>query len=97
MSEFINPLDTYPILKLMLGGSVGRLFNPLIICICKCHICNFNFSSPGQIGRYFADGLFQCISINGEFSILIQYSLNFVPKGAVENKSAFVQVMANKR
>ena len=41
----------------------------------------------------FAD-IFKCISMNEKFCFSIQISLKFVPKGAIDNKWALVQVMA---
>ena len=44
-------------------------------------------------GRNLTDDVFKCIFIN-EFCILIRISLNFVPKGPIDNKLTLVQVMA---
>ena len=46
---------------------------------------------------HFADDIFNCIFVNEKLRILIQISLNFVPKGPIDNKSALVQVMAWRR
>ena len=54
----------------------------------------FNSSPPGHHGRHFADNIFRCISVNEKFCILIQISLEFVPKGPIDNNAALVQVMA---
>ena len=43
---------------------------------------------PGQNGRQFADGIFKCISMNGNFCISFHISLKFAPKGPIDNKSA---------
>ena len=51
-----------------------------------------NSSPPGQNGRHFADNLFKCILVNEKFCISIRISLNFVPKGSMNNKSTLVQV-----
>ena len=40
------------------------------------------------------DGIFKCIFVNEKFCISIQMSPKFVPKGPIDNKSAFGQVMA---
>ena len=52
-----------------------------------------NSSSPGENGHHFPD-IFKCIFINDKFWIFIQISLKFVPKGAIDKKSALFQVMA---
>ena len=51
-------------------------------------------SSPGQNDRHFTDDIFKRIFLNENVRIAIQFSLKFVPKGLIGNKSALVQVMA---
>ena len=53
-----------------------------------------NSSSPGQHGRHFADDIFKRIFLKEKVRIAIHFSLKFVPKGPIDNKSALVQVMA---
>ena len=53
-----------------------------------------NSSPPGQNGRHFADDIFKRFFLNGNVRISVQFSLKFVPKGPIDNKSALVQVMA---
>ena len=55
-----------------------------------------NSSPAGQNGRHFADDVFRCILVNEKF-ILIKISLNFVPKCPIDDKPAFVQIMAWRR
>ena len=45
-------------------------------------------------GRHLTDDVFKCIFMNEKFCILIRISLNFVPKGPIDNKPTSVQVMA---
>ena len=45
---------------------------------------------PGQNGRRFADDIFNCIFMNVKSCILIRISLNFVPKGPIDNNPALV-------
>ena len=42
-------------------------------------------SLPGQNGRHFADDISKCIFVNETFCNLIQISLQFVPKGLIDN------------
>ena len=56
-----------------------------------------NSSPPGQNGRHFADDSFKRNFMNEKFFISIQISLKFVPRGPIDNKPAFVQVMAWRR
>ena len=42
----------------------------------------------------FSDDIFRCIYMNENIRIAIQFSLKFVPKGPIDNKSVLVQVMA---
>ena len=44
--------------------------------------------------RHFSDNIFKCIFFNGSFCISFDFSLNFTPKGLIDNKSSLVQVMA---
>ena len=49
-----------------------------------------NSSPPGQNGRHVADNIFRYIVVNEKFCILIKMSLNFVPKGTIDNNLALV-------
>ena len=55
---------------------------------------NVNTLRPRQNDLYFADDIFKCISLNEKVWILIKISLNFVPKGPINNMPALVQIMA---
>ena len=44
-----------------------------------------------------ADNIFKWIFLNEKFCILIQISLEFVPKEPIDNNSALVQIMAWRR
>ena len=54
-------------------------------------------SPPGENGYDFAEDIFRCIFMNDKFCILIKISLKFVPKGAVDNNPALVEIMAWRR
>ena len=47
-----------------------------------------------QNGRYFPDDIFKWIFLNENVWIWIEISLNFVPKGPINNISALVRIMA---
>ena len=47
--------------------------------------------TPEQYGRHSADNIFKCIFLN---EIVLKISLKFFPSGAVDYKTALVQVMA---
>ena len=49
-----------------------------------------NSSPPGQNGRHFADDIFKHIFLNENVRIFIQFSLEFVPKGLIDNRSSLV-------
>ena len=49
-----------------------------------------NSSPPVQNDRHFADDTFRCTFVNEKFYILIKISLNFVPKGPIDNNLALV-------
>ena len=44
-----------------------------------------------------ADDILKCIFMDEQFCISIRMSLQFVPKGSVDNTSVLVQVMARRR
>ena len=56
-----------------------------------------NTLRPRQNGHHFPDDIFQCIFLNENVWISIKISLNFVPKGPINNISALVQIMAWRR
>ena len=49
-----------------------------------------------QNGWYFADDIFEYISSNAKFYILIRIEVIFASKGPINNKSTLVQVMARR-
>ena len=56
-----------------------------------------NTLRPRQNGRRFADDTFKRIFLNENVRISIKISLNFVPKGPINNNPALVQIMAWRR
>ena len=56
-----------------------------------------NTLRPRQNGRHFADYVFKCIFLNWNLCVSIKSSLNFVPKGPINNIPALVQIMAWRR
>ena len=62
----------------------------------QCYIL-FNTLRPRQDGRHFADDFFKFIFLNENVWIPIKISLKFVPKGAINNIPAMVQIMAWRR
>ena len=48
-------------------------------------------------GRHFTDDIFKCIFLNENIWISINISLNFVPKGQINNIPALVPIMAWRR
>ena len=47
-----------------------------------------------QDGYHFTDNIFKCIFVYENWCILIQISLKFVPKSAINNKKALFKVVA---
>ena len=56
-----------------------------------------NTYRPRQNGRRFADDIFKCIFMNENIWVSIKVSLQFVPKGPINNTPALVQIMAWRR
>ena len=57
----------------------------------------FNTLRPRQDGRHFADDSFKFIFLNEYVLISMKISLEFVPKGPINNIPALVQIMAWRR
>ena len=53
-----------------------------------------NILRPRQDGHHFADDGFKCIFVNENVGISIKISPKFIPKGAINNIPALVQIMA---
>ena len=58
---------------------------------------SINTLRPRQNGRHFADDIFKCIFLNENVWIPFQISLKFLPRGAINNIPALVQIMAWRR
>ena len=58
--------------------------------------CIISTLRPRQNGHHFP-GIFKCIFLNENVWIVIKISLNFVPKGPINNISVLVQIMAWRR
>ena len=66
------------------------------IRICRLSFCSMCLPiAPGQNDRHFSSALPSIISAN--FRVMIQISLELVPRGRIDDKSALVQVMAWRR
>ena len=74
------------------------LSKPMMVSLLM-HICDtwpqwVNTRRPIQSGQHLGDNFFKCILLNENEYILIQFSLKFVPKGLINDKSALVEIMA---
>ena len=58
---------------------------------------DINTLRPRQNGRHFPDNIFKRIFLNQNVRIPIDISLEFVPKGPINNILAVVQIMAWRR
>ena len=56
-----------------------------------------NTLRPRQDGRHFPDDIFKRIFLNENVWIALEISLNFVPKGPINNILALVQIMTWRR
>ena len=65
--------------------------------ICQLSGLTFNTLRPRQNGRYFADDIFKCISLDENVWISLKMSLKFVPKVRINNIPALVLIMAWRR
>ena len=67
------------------------------VCRCPRGPKMFNTLKPRQNGRHFADDIFKCIFVNENVRTSIKISLNFGPKGPINNISSLFQIMAWRR
>ena len=72
--------------ELLLGSAFHNTYDTLNVKI--------NTLRLRQNGRHFADEIFRRTSFNEDIWILINVSLNFVPKGQINNIPALVQIIA---
>ena len=56
----------------------------------------FNHLPLDKMATILADNIFKYIFLNEKYKILIGFSLKFVPRSPIDNKTALVQVMALK-
>ena len=61
------------------------------------YLSSFNTLRPRQHGRHFADDTFKRILLNENVGMSVKISLNFVPKGPINNIPVLVQIMAWRR
>ena len=101
-SEILGKIHSFSFKKmhLKMSSAKGRLFS-LGLNELKNAICLFlgksylvNTLRPRQNSRHFADDVMKCIFLKEKKSVSINISLNFVPKGQINNISALVQIMA---
>ena len=59
--------------------------------------CRLNTLRPRRNRRHFSDDIFKCILLNENVLISIKISLEFIPKGPINNIPALVQIMAWRR
>ena len=52
---------------------------------------------PRLLERHFADDIFKCVFLIENVLILVEISLDFVPKGSIDNKPTLVQIAAWRR
>ena len=78
-----------------------KIFNPLKHMIyCRILAYPFNFQKsintlrPRQNGCQFPDDSFKCICLDEKIYILVNLSLDFVPKGQINNILALIQIVA---
>ena len=58
---------------------------------------SFNALKPRLNGRHFPDDIFKWIFLNKNVCFSVEISLNFAPRGTINNNSALVQIMAWRR
>ena len=79
------------------GESTGELYVSMLwwlesAIIGECGV-GMLLLKPYQHGHHFTDDIFQCVFLNENIWISIKISLNFVPKGRINNIPALVQII----
>ena len=71
----------------------------LLCCLVhiSCVVLYINTLRSRQNGRHFADDIFKRVFLNDNIWIQIKISLQFVPKGSINNIPALVKIMAWRR
>ena len=82
--------------KLPIGHVRLRKHWPWKLHCWKCQLA-INTLRPRQNGRHFTDDIFKYIFLNENVWIPVKISLKFVPKGAINNIPALVQIMTWRR
>ena len=80
-------------MNLSFGGQFAQVCLTIQCYIIVCHKSFINTLRPRQNGRHFADDIFECTFLNGNVWIPIKISLQFVPKGPINNIPALVQII----
>ena len=78
---YINDSDT---------SKAHCIINTAYLKLNKVAAGGFDLSSPGQNGPHFAKDIFRRIFVNEKFCIFVKISLQFVPKGPINNNPALV-------
>ena len=89
------PAGHRPKRNCLLRPLIGYRYSLSIYVMINCRM--LNTLRPRQNGRHFPDDLFKWIFLNKNVWISINISLEFVPRGPVNNISTLVQVMARRR
>ena len=85
-------------LKLKMPLKSERTLQPSLYCYCDLMLLKASQHIEAETnGRHFADDIFKCIFLNENVWIPIKISLNFVPKGPINNIPTMVQIMAWRR
>ena len=72
-------------------------WSTVISCVKNRCFSNVNTLRPRQNGHHFADNIYRCIFLNENVWIPIKISLEFVPKGPINNIPILVWIMAWRR
>ena len=76
---------------------VGATLCFIANCLGRAYRAIFNTWRPRQNGPHFADDIFKRIFVNETIWIPINFSLNFVAQGSINNIAALVQIIAWRR
>ena len=85
--------NKFPFGDVIMVFKTAKPSSPMPYVCCCCKTAEFNTLRLRQNGRHFPDDILKCIFSNENVSISITISLEFVPRGPMNNIPALVQIM----
>ena len=92
ISQYYSMLDNV-MTPTEVNGDVSTAWQEVIFLDIQTDCLVITHLPLDKMAAVLAADIFRCISVNEKLYVLIEISLKLVPKGQIDNDSAFVQVM----